>query len=130
MTIIRKSSENMKAIKSQKYGISPDEVEEKSLSSQRFRVLFNFKRIERSRAVSDRLDRYDRKEYTAKRTKLRSDVQIGKKSPCFGEDQKKICIWKILQANSTKHTIFQQKSNLCNKKKTNNRQKGLLLIEK
>ena len=36
VTIIEKSAENMNTIKSQKYGISPDEVEEKSLSSQRF----------------------------------------------------------------------------------------------
>ena len=47
-TIIQKSAENMNAMNSQKYGISPDEVEEKSLSSQRFRVLFSFKRIKRS----------------------------------------------------------------------------------
>ena len=69
----------MKAMKSQKYGISPDEIEEKSLSSQRFKVLFNFKRIEWSQDVSDRLDRYDRKKYAAKMKKLRSDLQIGNK---------------------------------------------------
>ena len=89
MTIIQKSAENMNAMKSQKHGISPDEVEEKSLSSQRFRVLFNFKRIKRSRAVSDRLDRYDRKEYAAKRTKLRSGVQIGKKVLVLAERNEK-----------------------------------------
>ena len=48
-TIIQKSAENMNAMNSQKYGISPDEVEKKSLSSQRFRLLFSFKRIKRSR---------------------------------------------------------------------------------
>ena len=67
MTIIRKSAENMKAIKSQKYGISPDEVEEKSLSSPRFRVLFNFERIERSQTVSDKLDRCEKKSMQQKR---------------------------------------------------------------
>ena len=67
MTTIRKSAENMKAIKSQKYGISPDEVEEKSLSSQRFRVLFNFERIEQSQTVSDKLDRCEKKSMQQKR---------------------------------------------------------------
>ena len=69
MTIIRKSAENMKAIKSHKYGISPDEVEEKSLSSQRFRVLFNFERIEQSQTVSDKLDRCEKKSMQQKRKK-------------------------------------------------------------
>ena len=71
MTIIRKSSENMKAIKSQKYGISPDEVEEKSLSSQRFRVLFNFERIDRSQTVSDKLDRCEKKKVCSKKEKIK-----------------------------------------------------------
>ena len=79
MTTIQKSAENMKAIKSQKYGISPDEVEEKSLSSQRFRVLFNFERIEQSQTVSDKLDRCEKKKYAAKKKKLRSDLQISEK---------------------------------------------------
>ena len=39
-----------------------------------------------------------------------------KKSLFCREDQKKICK-KILQANSTKHTIFQQKNNFITRKK-------------
>ena len=57
MTIIKQSAENMNNVKSEKYGISSNVIEEKSLSSQRFRTLFSFKRIERSKNVSDRLDR-------------------------------------------------------------------------
>ena len=52
VTIIKQSAKNMNNVKSEKYGISPnvnEEEEEKSLSSQRFRTLFNFKRIERSK---------------------------------------------------------------------------------
>ena len=51
----------MNNVKSEKYGISPNIIEEKSLSSQRFRTLFNLKKIESSKNVSDRLDKYDRK---------------------------------------------------------------------
>ena len=57
VTIIKQSAENMNSVKSEKYGINSNVIEEESLSSQRFRTLFNFKRIERSKNVSDRLDR-------------------------------------------------------------------------
>ena len=46
VTIINHSAENMKNVKSKKYRISPNVIEEKPLSSQRFRTVFNFKRIE------------------------------------------------------------------------------------
>ena len=36
----------MNNVKSEKYGISPNVIKEKPLSSQRFRTLFNFKKIE------------------------------------------------------------------------------------
>ena len=51
----------MNNVKGEKYGISPNVIEEKSLSSQRFRTLSNLKKIESSKNVSDRLDKYDRK---------------------------------------------------------------------
>ena len=117
VTIIQKSAENMNAMKSQKHGISPDEVEEKYLSSQRFRVLFNFKRIERSRAVSDRLDRYDRKEYTAKRTKLRSDVQIGKKVLVLERIKKKSASGKFYKQTVQNIPYFNKKAIFAIRKK-------------
>ena len=60
-TIIRQSAENMNNVKIKKYGMSPNDIEKKSLSRERFKTLFNFKRIERSKKISDRLDRYDKK---------------------------------------------------------------------
>ena len=56
----------MNNVKSEKYSTNPNVIEEKSLSSQRFRKLFNFERIERSKNASDRLDKYDRKKYAVK----------------------------------------------------------------
>ena len=67
MTIIKQSAENMNNVKSKKYSTSPNVIEEKSLSSQRYRTLFNFKRIERLKNASDRLDKYDRKKYVVKK---------------------------------------------------------------
>ena len=67
VTIIKQSAENMNNVKSEKYSTNPNVIKEKSLSSQRFRKLFNFERIERSKNASDRLDKYDRKKYAVKK---------------------------------------------------------------
>ena len=67
VTIIKQSTENMNNVKSEKYTTSPNVIEEKSLSSQRSRTLFNFKRIEGSKNASDRRDKYDRKKYAVKK---------------------------------------------------------------
>ena len=69
----------MNSVQSEKYGLSPDEIENKSLSSERFRTLFNFHRIEKTKLVNDRLDRYDKKKYKAKRRKLRDNLNVGEK---------------------------------------------------
>ena len=69
----------MNCVLNEKYGLSPNEIEKKSLSSERFRTLFNFHRIERTKTLHDRLDRYDKKKYGAKRKKLRGNLDIGEK---------------------------------------------------
>ena len=63
----------MNSVQSEKYALSPDEIEKKSLSSERFRTVFNFHRIGKTKLVNDRLDRYDKKKYKAKRRKLRKN---------------------------------------------------------
>ena len=50
--IIRQSTENMNNVKSGKYDMSPNDIEKKSLSSERFKTLFNLIRIERSKKKS------------------------------------------------------------------------------
>ena len=78
-TIILQSAENMNNLKSKKYGASPNEIQQKLLSSKNFRALFNFHRRESSKKIHDRLDRYDRKKYAAKKQKLREELDIGEK---------------------------------------------------
>ena len=41
----------MNDVKSEKCGISLNDVDKKSLSSERFKTLFNFKRIEQSKII-------------------------------------------------------------------------------
>ena len=68
--IITTSAENMNSVLNEKYGISPNDIEKKSLSSEKFKTLFNFHRIEKIKQVNDRLDRYGRKKNSAKKRKL------------------------------------------------------------
>ena len=75
--IISSSTSNINSVQSEKYGLSPDEIEKKSLSSERFRMLFNFHRIEKTKMVNDRLDRYDKKKYNKKRRRLRENLNVG-----------------------------------------------------
>ena len=59
--IMLKSGANMNNVLKEEYGLSPEEIETTSLSEERFRTLFNFHRIEKTRQVPERLNRYDKK---------------------------------------------------------------------
>ena len=59
--IILKSAANMNNLLNEKYGLPPEKIETRSLSDERFRTLFNFHRIEKTRQVHERLNRYDKK---------------------------------------------------------------------
>ena len=72
-------TKNMNIQPSKKYGISPDEVESRSLESEKFWTLFNMHRLEKIGKLNIRMDRYDQKKYLNKRKKLREDLKIGEK---------------------------------------------------
>ena len=63
--IILTVADNMNS--DEKYGLSPNDTERKSLSSKKFRTPFNFHRIEKTKKIHDRLDRYDKKNTGRKR---------------------------------------------------------------
>ena len=83
------SVENMNSVLNEKYGISPNDIEKKSLSSEKLRTLFNFHRIEKIKQVNDRFNRYDRKKYSAKRRKLRENLNVGERVLVLAERIKK-----------------------------------------
>ena len=74
--IISSSVSNINSVQSEKYGLNPDEIEKKSLFSERFRTLFNFHRTEKIKLVNSRLDRYAKKKYKAKRRKFRENLNV------------------------------------------------------
>ena len=87
--IIELSTTNMNIMPSLKYGISPENIESKSLNSERFKTLFNMHRIEKTSKLNDRLDRYDKKIYQRKRKKLRENLKVGERVYILAESIKK-----------------------------------------
>ena len=51
----------MNDVKSKKYGLSPNDIERKALSIERFKTLFKIEKIKRSKKLSHRLDKYGQK---------------------------------------------------------------------
>ena len=82
--IILTSADNMNSVFNEKYGLSLNNIERKSLSSEKFRTLFNFHRIERTKKLDDRLDRYDKKNTGRKRKKLRENLNVDEKVLVLG----------------------------------------------
>ena len=68
--IILNSANNMGSVQSEKYGLCSKEIEKILLSSERFRTIFNMHRIEKTKLLRDRLNRYDKKKYGTKRRKI------------------------------------------------------------
>ena len=56
--------------KGTKYGLSPEEIERRSLSEERFKAIFNMHRLEKTQKLHCRLDDHDVKKYSAKRRRL------------------------------------------------------------
>ena len=77
--IIELSTTNMNIMSSLKYGISPENIESKSLNSERFKTPFNMHRIEKTSKLNDRLDRYDKKICQRKRKKLKENLKVGER---------------------------------------------------
>ena len=69
----------MNNMKSVKYGLPPEETEKRSLAGEQFKTVFNMHRIDKTKKLHDRLDRYDKKRYLVKRKKLRENLMIGEK---------------------------------------------------
>ena len=59
--IIQNSTLNMNNMKSEKYGLLTEEIEKQSLAGEQYKTIFNVHRIEKTKKLHDRLDRYHRK---------------------------------------------------------------------
>ena len=86
--IITTSAENMKCFKWKIWDKSKWHWK-KSLSDGKFRTLFNFHQIQKTKQVNDRLDRYDRKRYSTKRRKLWENLNVCERVLVLAERIKK-----------------------------------------
>ena len=77
--LIRNALQNMNKTKSQKYGLPPEEIEQKSLADEKFREIYDFHRMVRVSKDADRYERGDIHYDNKFRKQLRSPVAVGKK---------------------------------------------------
>ena len=77
-TIIKRSAYNMNKVISEKYGISPNDIETKSLSSKQFRTKFNFDSINKSKKIANRLNKYDKNNYSRKKKEQREPLILAR----------------------------------------------------
>ena len=75
--LIKMSVNNMNKTNSVKYGLPPENIENQSFSSEKFRLGFNFDRIKEVSKVHKALDKNHKKLYSRKKKKLRADLAIG-----------------------------------------------------
>ena len=87
--IVQNSTLNMNLMKSTKYGLSPEEIEKRSLAGEQFKTVFNMHQIEKTERLHRRLDKYDVMKYSAKRKKLRERLFVGEKVLVLAERIKK-----------------------------------------
>ena len=78
--IIEILTANMNIRPSAKYGFSPEEVEKRALESERFKVLYNMHRLEKTNKLNQRQDRYNKKKIHAKMKKIERKFKHWRKS--------------------------------------------------
>ena len=76
-------------MKSERYKLSLEQIEKRSLTGERFKTIFNMHRIEKTKQLHDRLDRYSKQKYSLKRKKLKDNLNIGEKVLVLPERIKK-----------------------------------------
>ena len=87
--LIRNAVQNVNNTNSQKYGLPPKKIDEKSVESKNFREVYDFQRMVR---VSKDADRYERADIAAdkkSRRRLHSLLTVGKKVLALAERLKK-----------------------------------------
>ena len=78
-----------------KYGFSPEEVEKRALESERFKVLYNMHRLEKTNQIEGKIGTI--KKMLEKTKKVKRIFKHWRKSVYFSRKNKeKDCTWKIL----------------------------------
>ena len=65
--IIAKATDNMNSIPTPKYGVPPENVEKRSLSSDRYKEWFDIRRVGKISKAISKYERYETKKYLKKK---------------------------------------------------------------
>ena len=108
--LIQNAVQNMNKTNSQKYGLPPEEIEEKSVADEKFREIYDFHRMVR---VSKDADRYKRGDicYDNKSCKkLHSPLVVGKKVLALAKRlQKKDAPGNLYKSTTENMSFFNHK---------------------
>ena len=102
----------MSKTESAKCGYLPDYIEKQSLSSERFRISFNFDRVKKSKQVSHRLDKYKKVLYSCKKEKLRENLDIDENVLLLADGIKKKSALGKFYKNSVQNISYFNKGRL------------------
>ena len=106
LKLIQKATNNLNKTPTQKYGIEPEKVEEKSLEDDNFREKFDFHRLSKVGKDFDRRDRFNKLRDDSKNIKLRDPLKIGEKVLVLTERIKKKDAPRFLCKSTTQNRSF------------------------
>ena len=104
---IARSVNNLNKTVSEKYGISPEEVEKKSIESEIFKEVYDFHRLKKVNKDAERYERHDISSDKKMRKKLRDPLKIGKKVLVLAERiRKKDAPGKLYKSTTENFSFF------------------------
>ena len=110
--IIEISTANMNIRPSEKYSIAPEEIEERTLSNEHFKTIFNVQRIEKTKGLHHRLNDYDKKKYSLKKKQLRENLSISEKVYVLAERIKKKSAPRKFHKHSVQNISYSNKEKI------------------
>ena len=104
--LIQRATKNLNKTSIKKYGIEPETVEEKSLTDNRFRELYDFHRLGKIKQDFGRRDRFNAEKDKRRNRKLREPLEIGEKVLVLSERFKKKDTPGFLYKSTTQNRLF------------------------
>ena len=110
--LIRNAVQNMNNTNSQKYELSPNTIEKKSIENEDFREIYDFHRMVKVSKSAERYSRNDERLNKKSRKKLRSPLTVGEKVLVLAERLRKKDAPGNLYKSTTENTSFFNRNEL------------------
>ena len=109
--IIQKAVENLNKSSSEKYGLTPENIEKKTLANNVFKEVYDFYRLVKVTKAANRYERYNGK-IDRKKRKLREPLEIDEKVLVLAERIKKKDALGVLFKSTTENIPFFNKKEI------------------